>query len=242
MTKRFSSLKLTALLFGFFALFLSLLPNDGISKKTSRATDEASARDYVHTVCTNITKAGATISEEVFALALRGFSRLHAQNRLSKDSILSIIDFTKSSKEKRMYVVDLKTQTLKFYSVVAHGKNTGEEYAKYFSNQPSSHKSSLGFFITGSTYDGSNGYSLRLKGVEKGFNDLAEKRAIVVHGATYAESKRNNSTHCLGRSFGCPALPMSAHQKIIETIKGGNCLFVYFPDQKYLSKSTLLNG
>lgn len=242
MAKKFSSLKLTALLCGFLVLVFGLFPNAGISKKSGKAAEELYSENYVHRICTKFSEACANISEDVFALAIKGFSKLHAQKKLSEDSILSIIDFTKSSKEKRMYVIDLKSQTLKYQTVVAHGKNTGEEYAKYFSNQPRSHKSSLGFYITGSTYNGNNGYSLKLKGVEKGFNDHAESRAIVVHGAVYAEEWMSNVQHFLGRSFGCPALPMSAHQKIIETIKGGNCLFIYFPDQKYLSNSPLLNG
>ena len=242
MTKRFSSLKITVLLFGFFVLILSMLPSDGIGKRTGDPAMDATMKDYVHQVCSKISETGANISEEVFTMALKGFSKLQAQKRLSEDSILAIIDFSKSSKEKRMFVVDLKSQTLKYQTVVAHGKNTGEEYAKYFSNQPNSHKSSLGFYITGATYDGNNGYSLRLKGVEKGFNDMAEKRAIVVHGATYAEDWLTDVQHYLGRSYGCPALPMSVHQKIIQTIRGGNCLFIYYPDQKYLSSSKLLNG
>jgi hypothetical protein len=225
---------------GFFVL--SILPNNGSgSKKYTNAVDP-SRINYVGMLWDKISHTGAGLSEEVFSLALKGFSKLQAQNKLSKDSILAIVDFSKSSKEKRLYVLDLKTQTLIFNSLVSHGRNSGEEFARYFSNAPNSHKSSLGFYITKSTYQGNNGYSLRLEGLEKGFNDLAEKRAIVVHGAPYAEDPNACRNTYLGRSYGCPAVPMSTHKKIIESIRGGNCLFIYYPDQQYLDKSEILNG
>jgi len=225
---------------GFFVL--SIFPNNGSgSKKYTNAVDP-SRNNYVGMLWDKISHTGAGLSEEVFSLALKGFSKLQAQNKLSKDSILAIVDFSKSSKEKRLYVLDLKTQTLIFNSLVSHGRNSGEEFARYFSNAPNSHKSSLGFYITKSTYQGNNGYSLRLEGIEKGFNDLAEKRAIVVHGAPYAEDPNACRNTYLGRSFGCPAVPMSTHKKIIESIRGGNCLFIYYPDQQYLDKSEILNG
>ncbi|MEY2595673.1 MAG: hypothetical protein RI965_945 [Bacteroidota bacterium] len=225
---------------GFFVL--SIFPNNGSgSKKYTNAVDP-SRNNYVDMLWDKISHTGAGLSEEVFSLALKGFSKLQAQNKLSKDSILAIVDFSKSSKEKRLYVLDLKTQTLIFNSLVSHGRNSGEEFARYFSNAPNSHKSSLGFYITKSTYQGNNGYSLRLEGIEKGFNDLAEKRAIVVHGAPYAEDPNACRNTYLGRSYGCPSVPMSTHKKIIESIRGGNCLFIYYPDQQYLDKSEILNG
>ncbi len=189
-----------------------------------------------------IGKAGVNLSEDILSLALVGFSKLNAQERLSKDSILTIIDYSKSSKEKRLFVIDLKTQNLLFNSVVAHGRNTGEEFAKQFSNQMNSHKSSLGFFVTETPYQGSNGYSLALEGVDNGFNDMAKKRAIVLHGAPYASEDMIKTKGYLGRSFGCPSLPPQLNKQVIETIKGGNCLFAYYPDKIYLSESKLLNG
>ncbi len=197
---------------------------------------------FIHSIYTQIRHAGANLSEEIFSLAFMGFEKLNAQGRLSADSILTIIDFSKSSREKRLFVVDLKAQKLLFNSIVAHGRNTGEEFARSFSNALNSHKSSLGFYITGGTYTGSNGFSMLLNGVEKGFNDKARDRAIVMHGADYASEQLIRKKGYLGRSYGCPALPKPLNQKVIEKIKDGNCMFMYYPDEKYLSNSSILNG
>lgn len=197
---------------------------------------------FIHSIYTQIHQAGANLSEEIFSLAFSGFEKLSAQGRLNTDSILTIIDFSKSSRENRLFVVDLKKQELIFKSVVAHGRNTGEEFASSFSNAMNSHKSSLGFYVTGGTYMGSNGFSMQLNGVEKGFNDKAKERAIVMHGADYASEQVIRQKGYLGRSYGCPALPRAINKKVIETIKEGNCMFIYYPDQKYLSNSTILNG
>jgi hypothetical protein len=126
--------------------------------------------------------------------------------------------------------------------VVAHGRNTGTEFARSFSNQPRSNKSSLGFYVTRETYRGSNGYSLKLDGQEKGFNDLAMSRAIVMHPASYANEEVIGRKGYLGRSFGCPAVPEKISRSIIDRIKNGNVVFLYYPDSKYLSNSKLLNG
>ena len=202
-------------------LILSILPGNGSESRKYNINIDPTSNRHFNMLWENITKTGAGISEEVFSLALRGFSKLQASNRLSKDSILAIVDFSKSSREKRLYIIDLKTQALKFQSLVSHGRNSGEEFATDFSNHPNSHKSSLGFYITKSTYTGNNGYSLRLQGVEKGYNDLAEKRAIVIHGAPYAEDPNATRNTYLGRSFGCPAVPMSIHKAIISNYKRG---------------------
>ena len=179
---------------------------------------------------------------DAFMNAMKGFSKLREKNLVSEDSILTIVDFTKSSKEKRLYVVDLKNQDILFHSVVAHGRNSGQEYAKSFSNKPSSHKSSLGFYITQGTYMGSNGYSMKLQGTETGINDMALSRAIVMHGADYANESVIDSKGFLGRSYGCPAVPQKLNKKIIDKIKNGNAVFVYYPDPDYLKKSKLLNS
>ena len=160
---------------------------------------------------------------------------------LSADSILSIIDFTKSSSEKRLYVIDLKNEELTFNTVVAHGKRSGSVYARSFSNNPKSLKSSLGFYVTGNTYSGSNGYSLKLQGCERGINDRAMSRAIVMHGASYINEEKIEGK-ANGRSFGCPAVPEGLHRDIIDKIKNGNCLFIYYPDKNYLKRSKFLNG
>ncbi len=177
-----------------------------------------------------------------FSMAVRGFSKLRNKGLVGADSVITIIDFSKSSKKKRLYVIDLKNQDMIFNTVVAHGRNTGGEFARFFSNKPKSNKSSLGFYITEGTYFGSNGYSLKLKGTERGINDKALARAIVIHGADYANEDVIDKKGYLGRSYGCPALPQKYNKQIIDSIKEGNCLFVYYPDQNYLKNSKLLNG
>jgi L,D-transpeptidase catalytic domain len=178
----------------------------------------------------------------VLDMAVKGFSKLREKGMAGADSILTIIDFSKSSKEKRLYVVDLKNQEIALQSVVSHGRNSGEEFARSFSNKPTSNKSSLGFYVTRGTYRGGNGYSLRLEGTETGINDMAMRRAIVMHGANYANESVINSKGYLGRSLGCPAVPEKINKKIIDKIKEGNVLFVYYPDANYLKHSELLNG
>jgi L,D-transpeptidase catalytic domain len=182
------------------------------------------------------------ITRDVFEMALRGFEKLSREHRISADSILTIVDFSKSSRQKRMVVIDLKSEEVLFNTVVAHGRNTGAEFARSFSNQPRSNKSSLGFYVTRETYRGSNGYSLKLDGQEKGFNDLAMSRAIVMHAADYANEEVIGRKGYLGRSYGCPAVPEKLSRGIIDRIKNGNVVFLYYPDSKYLSHSKLLNG
>lgn len=179
------------------------------------------------------------LDKNVFEKALKGFEKLYAQGKVTSE-ILSVCDFTKSSTEKRLFIIDLAKREVLFNSLVAHGKNTGEEFASKFSNEPSSYQSSLGFYVTGETYFGKHGLSLKLDGVEKGFNDNAEKRAIVMHGADYVSENFIAAQGRLGRSFGCPSVPVELHEPIINTLKGGSCLFIYYPDKNYLAKSHLI--
>lgn len=203
--------------------------------KESLATFTTSLYDSIH-----LDELG--LQKKVLELALKGFNKLSVRGKLNRDSILSIVDFSKSSREKRLFVIDLKNAKLLFNTYVAHGRNSGAEFARSFSNIMSSNKSSLGFYITNQTYKGENGYSLRLQGVEKNINDKAFRRAIVIHGAAYANEQYLESRGILGRSFGCPAIPMDEHAAIIDAIKDGSCLFIYSPDKKYIKLSTVLNG
>ena len=171
------------------------------------------------------------------------FEQAYAGNktidRPNKD-ILTLIDFSKPSTEERLYVLDLRHKKLLFTSHVAHGKNSGGNYATSFSNVSGSFKSSLGFYTTENTYQGRNGYSLILNGLEAGINDKAKERAIVIHGADYANPAVAASSGRLGRSFGCPALPQSLNKPIINTIKNGTLLFIYADDKAYLAQSQIL--
>lgn len=204
---------------------------------------KAEARSlFVNQLYDSIRLADYGLQKNVLELAIKGFSKLALKGKLNRDSILTIVDFSKPSSDKRLYVIDLKNETLLFNTLVAHGRNSGMEYARSFSNIPSSKKSSLGFYITQSTYRGDNGYSLRLQGVERNINDKALRRCIVMHGADYVNNEFLETSGMLGRSFGCPAIPMEVHSEIINTIKEGSCLFIYSPDKKYFKMSTVLNG
>jgi len=184
----------------------------------------------------------AGLSEDAFNYAMKGFDYLNNANMIAKKTIISIVDFSKSSTQKRLFVIDISTGQILFNSLVAHGRNSGNEYATRFSNLPESHQSSLGFYITMGTYNGGNGYSLRLKGCEKGINDKAYERAIVIHGADYVSNQFISNRGEAGRSYGCPALPTDLNKKIIDVIKDGSCLFLYHPTKKYCSRSKIINS
>lgn len=178
----------------------------------------------------------AGLSKQAFDLARKGFDKLVAEGRVVNDSIVSIVDFSLPSTSKRLYILDLRNYKVLFNTFVAHGRNTGREWATNFSNQMSSYKSSPGFYLTAQTYQGNNGYSLKLLGLEKGINDNAFNRAIVMHGADYVSASFANSHGYLGRSEGCPAIPAPLSRPIINTIKNGSCLFIYHPSYEQQSR------
>jgi len=199
--------------------------------------------NHLKTGCYNLWQLrNAGLSEDAFNYAMKGFDYLNKANRIAKKTIISIVDFSKSSTQKRLFVLDISTGQILFNSLVAHGRNSGNEYATRFSNLPESHQSSLGFYITMGTYNGSNGYSLRLEGCESGINDMAYERAIVIHGAAYVSNQFISSRGEAGRSYGCPALPTDLNKKIIDVIKDGSCLFLYHPTKKYCSRSKIINS
>ena len=160
---------------------------------------------------------------------------------IKNTNIITIADFSQPSWKKRLYVIDLVKGKLLFNTFVAHGVNSGLDYAKDFSNKPESFKSSPGFYVTSNTYNGNNGYSLKLKGIEKGINDNAEERDIVVHGAAYVHENFIKMKGYIGRSFGCPSVPEKLSKPIINTIKNGTCLFIYSPDKNYIASSQILH-
>jgi hypothetical protein len=179
------------------------------------------------------------LSKEAFDYAMKGYDKLVTEDKVSNATYITICDMTQSSKHKRLYVVDLNTKEVVINTWVAHGRNSGMEYASKFSNRPESFQSSLGFYVTQFTYNGENGYSLKLKGLEPGYNDKAFDRAIVIHGADYVTSDRT-ATY-MGRSYGCPAVSTEESEALINTIKNGTCLFIYYPDKKYIKGSKILN-
>jgi len=176
---------------------------------------------------------------EVLRKALTGFFNLESDDRIKKN-LLTIIDFSLSSNLERMWIIDLNRQEVVYSCLCAHGRNSGDEFACSFSNTPSSYKSSLGFYVTGETYIGKHGLSLILEGVEPGINDKARERAIVMHGADYVSRDFISRNGRLGRSFGCPSIPMDNHEEIISLLSGQSCLYIHFPDAGYLQSSSLL--
>ena len=175
------------------------------------------------------------LSQQAFIYAMQGYQKLVEQGKIARDQYLTICDFSQSARRKRMYVLDMEKEELVIQTEVAHGRNSGGEYAQRFSNRAESHQSSLGFYVTQQTYFGEHGLSLRMKGLEKGINDRAYHRAIVIHGATYIGEGH------MGRSYGCPAVPQQESKKIIQTIKDGSCLFIYHPTKQYAKASRILN-
>ena len=182
------------------------------------------------------------LNQKAFEYAWRGYHNLLKRGIVHKSNVLSICDFTQSSRHKRLYVIDVTHRKLIYNTFVAHGMNSGVEYATSFSNQPESFKSSLGFFLTNKSYVGRNGLSLKIIGLEKGYNVLAAKRNIVLHGADYIGNEYLANNGEMGRSLGCAAIPTQVNPKIIKSIKNGSALFMYYPAKKYLSSSSVING
>jgi hypothetical protein len=174
---------------------------------------------------------------KVIALALEAAECAAASGAAAPAQRLAVIDYSRPSTERRLWVFDLKRTTLLYAEHVAHGRNSGENFANAFSNRESSHQSSLGLFATAETYFGGNGYSLRMDGLEPGINHLARARAIVMHGAQYVDPVMAQRQGRLGRSFGCPAVRPAVANNVIDTLKEGQLLFAYYPDQQWLANS-----
>jgi hypothetical protein len=199
--------------------------------------DDNSARLY-----TELQLSDLGLSKQAFEYAYKGYQHLLKKQRLNNPSILTICDLSQSSNRKRLYILDLDENKVLMTSYVAHGRGSGGEYASRFSNSNRSHQSSLGFYITSSTYYGEHGLSLKLKGLEQGFNDRAARRNIVMHGAAYIGEEYLQANKFMGRSYGCPAVPRDECSEIIDLIKDGTCLFIYHPTKRYLQRSKILNG
>jgi L,D-transpeptidase catalytic domain len=188
-----------------------------------------------------VNPARAGLSDNAFSLAVKGLDYCKVKGLVKNQHIVTVIDFSRPSTQKRLFVIDISKGKLLLQSLVAHGKNSGEKYASRFSNREESNQSSLGVYVTLGTYTGKHGYSLRLKGCEMGINDNAYNRDIVLHSADYVSTAFIAARGFLGRSEGCPAVPENLHRKIIDYIKGGSCLFIYHPSPDYTKNSKLLN-
>lgn len=181
------------------------------------------------------------VSPEVLHLAVRAVSCAVRSGAISLPPTLTVIDYSRPSVEPRLWVFDTRTGALLFKELVAHGRNTGENMATRFSDIPESRQSSIGLFVTDETYVGSNGYSLRMDGLEPGFNARARERAIVMHGAPYVDAALARTQGRIGRSWGCPALREAIARQVIDTIRGGGVIFSYYPDEQWLRTSRFLN-
>jgi hypothetical protein len=203
---------------------------------TSTVSDDQSKSIY-----DNLDLARLGLSREAFNYGMKGFEYLRSTGKINNDNLISIVDFSLPSNKKRLFVLDLRNNRVLFNTYVSHGRNSGREIAQEFSNEPESYKSSLGFYVTGGTYNGKHGYSMQLMGEEAGFNDNALSRAIVMHSADYVSESVAKMQGYVGRSLGCPALSPDMYKPVIEKIKGGSCLFLYSPNKYYLSHSKIIN-
>lgn len=218
----------------------AILPVNTETEKGERFLTRTNFEDVTRGLYDRIGLASYNLDYNVFRLGLIGYYSLNGEGRLNDKDLVTIIDFSKPSTEKRFYTIDLAKQEVKYHTYVAHGRNTGQNMAREFSNIPHSNQSSLGFYVTGETYVGSKGYSLRLDGMDKFFNDKIRSRAVVIHAAPYATESWIRKYGRLGRSQGCPALPPDLSKEVIDTIKGRTAIFTYFPDKQYLSASKYL--
>lgn len=209
---------------------------------TNHTNSALQAAYWVDSLYNRMELANKGLSREVFFAACKGYELMLLENTLRKKGVLTICDFSQRSDKKRMYVLDLDAAKVLFHTYVSHGRNSGGSYATSFSNSNESHKTCLGFMRTAETYIGENGYSMRLDGMEKGFNHNARHRAIVMHGSDYVHAARAANGTMMGRSYGCPAVPVAEVKKIINQIKGGSCFFNYYPDKMYTASSRILNS
>lgn len=244
--KRFAILLLPVLIFLIHLSFVSA--DNRVSNLTTVVkTDdsvtnvkEISTVEKLSGLYTNLNLENLGMSKAAFAYGIKGYNYLRSEGKLAKDNILTIIDFSLPSTEKRLFVIDVEKGSLLYNTYVSHGRNSGTKFATQFSNLPESYKSSLGFYVTRNTYTGKHGFSLRLNGEEKGINDNAMSRAIVMHAADYVNKNLIKMQGYIGRSLGCPALPNEVYKPIINEIKDGSCLFIYSPSKDYQKKSPVL--
>jgi hypothetical protein len=209
-------------------------------QKINSSSDIISDEDYNQLLITSLyTDCELTdkLDINVFKLALDGYNSIDAPNK----NLLSIIDYSKPSNKKRFFIIDVENRKLLYQTLVAHGKKSGYLNATKFSNKYGSHKSSLGFFRTENSYFGIRGYSLKLEGLEKGINDNARQRGIIIHGANYVDERIANGNGVIGRSWGCPAVSKKISKEIINLLRGGSLLFIYADDEVYKEKSIIAN-
>jgi hypothetical protein len=204
------------------------------------AAEAACAPAVSDTLITSLARQAPALKTDVLRMALNASTCAAQKGLVSRKNLLTVIDYSIPSDQPRLFTFDLASKKLLFLELVAHGKNSGDNLTTSFSNVPGSLSTSIGLFVTATPYVGSNGYSLRLKGLDDGFNDRAWERAIVMHGARYVNENTARALGRLGRSWGCPAVRSDVARKMIDTLKGGTAIFAYYPDKDWLSGSQFL--
>jgi len=226
----------------FLIAFLLLIPFSVVKPWTVVVENDNFSEGIIEKFTVNkSTTPGELPDLRLLKTALAGYGLLKEQQLLKRPGVITIIDYSLPSNMERLWVIDLVNAKVIYRTLVSHGRNSGDLMAENFSNKPGSYASSPGFYSTGETYKGKHGLSLKLDGLEKGINDKARERAIVVHGADYVSPCFIRQNGRLGRSLGCPAVPEKLSKDIIETIKGGSCFFIYVPKACYTSNSTILS-
>lgn len=215
------------------ALVLALLTAASVFAGEPAPCRNGSAESQI----TPLLRQAPGLRAEVLKMALDATACAVERGLVKRRDVVTVIDYSLPSSQPRLFVFDLDAQKLLFRELVAHGKTTGGDRASFFSNSPGSLATSLGLYVTADTYFGSNGYSLRLRGLEEGINDMAWDRAIVMHGASYVSSKAVQALGRLGRSWGCPAIRKEIAGKVINTLRGGSPIFAYYPDKTWLARS-----
>jgi hypothetical protein len=206
------------------------------------ASDMRAAEPPSDGLVKSLTHQAPGLRSDVLKMALRAAQTAGERGLVKRRDLLTVIDYSLPSTQPRLFVFDLAARKLLFRELVAHGKNSGDNTASFFSNSPGSLASSLGLFVTDDPYVGGNGYSLRLRGLEEGINDMAWDRAIVMHGAAYVSKAAIKILGRLGRSWGCPAVRPEIAHKIIDTLRGGSAVFAYYPEKTWLATSAFVHG
>lgn len=200
-----------------------------------------SGTELVERIWFNVSNEAPALRKEVLRVATQGYRILIEKGMLREGKPLTVIDFDLPSTDRRLWIIDMDSKSLMHESLVSHGRNSGDLLARKFSNKPESFMSSLGFYLTGERYVGKHGASLRLDGLEKGINDRARSRAIVIHSADYATEIFVKRYGRLGRSLGCPALPKENYEKVIDLIQDKSCLYIHASQETYREKLVLLS-
>ncbi|NKB46422.1 MAG: hypothetical protein GKR77_01380 [Legionellales bacterium] len=230
---------LKSTLYFLFTLF-TILAYQAITQ-VSHAKTTAPVEQRINSMVKKLSAQAPQIDRKVLRMAVTAYKNAHQKGQVKKP-LLTVIDYSLPSSKKRMWIFDIHNNKVSYYTHVSHGKNSGGLKASSFSNTNGSKQSSLGTFITADTYQGANGYSLNLHGLEKGINDNAYQRRIVMHGAAYANESFIKKNGYLGRSWGCPAVASHLAKPVINKIKGGSVVFAYYPKQTFLAKSAFIRS